>query len=464
MNAKYSRYLFVIFLAGSMSWTSCSIMHPYQAPETDHVRYFRDIDNQDTQSLAVLKWEELFTDTLLQRLIAKGIDHNPDMLAALARIRQAQAYYQQSKAALFPSLDANAGVSIAKLSEAQGFGIRTSATQYQLGVSTAWEADIWGKLRSAKRAGLAALLQTKAGARAVQTDLVAQIANYYYTLLALDQQLLITMETVNNWDSTVITMRALKEAAVVTEAAVVQSEAQRYAAEVTIPDLKQAILETENALSILVGREPANVPRSQLELQRPLTYLHTGVPAQLLANRPDVQQAEQNFRYYFEMTNAARAYFYPTLSITGSAGLNSLSFEDLFKPASIVASLGAGVLQPVFNRRLNKTRLEVAKAQQEEAYYGFQNALLNAGREVSNALSLHTRILEKKQIRKRQIEALEYSVSYTQELLQHGFANYNEIITARQSLLQAQLGDVNDKLQQLQSIVNLYRALGGGWR
>jgi outer membrane protein, multidrug efflux system len=363
-----------------------------------------------------------------------------------------------------PSVDANVGVSASKLSEAQGFGIRTSATQFQLGISTAWEADIWGRLSSSRRAGLARLIQTVAATRAIQTGLVSDIANYYYQLLALDQQLAITNQTVYNWDTTVQTMRALKEAATVTEAAVVQSEAQRYAAAVTIPDLRQSIRETENALSMLIGASPGPIARSTLETQQPIAILSTGVPAQLLANRPDVMEAEMNFRNYFELSNVARTYFYPTLSITGSAGLNSLAFGKLFDPASFVASVTGGLTQPIFNRRQNKTRLEVAIAQQNEAMLGFQNVLLNAGREVSDALFLHATALEKIQLRSSQMIALERSVEYSQELLKNGFANYTEIIQARQSLLQAELGRVNDRLQQLQALVNLYRSLGGGWR
>ncbi|RYD87472.1 MAG: TolC family protein, partial [Sphingobacteriales bacterium] len=356
--------------------------------------------------------------------------------------------------------DANTGVTVSKLSEAQGFGIRTSATQYQLGVSSAWEADLWGRLSSNRRASLASLLQSEAAARAVQTRLVADIANLYYLLLSLDQQLAITTQTVQNWDTTVTVMRALKEAARVTEAAVVQSEAQRYAAEVTIPDLKQTIRETENTLSILLVRAPGPIERSRLDVQQVATELRTGVPVQLLANRPDVIQAEFNYRYFFELTNVARTSFYPSLTLTASGGLSSLSFGQLFNPASLAASIGAGLTQPIFNRRTNRTRLEVSEAQQQEAFLGFQNTVLNAGREVSDALSLYQTAVEKIGIRSNQVRALQLSVSYSQELLQNGFATYPEVITARQSLLQAELGGVNDRLQQLQAVVNLYRSLG----
>jgi outer membrane protein TolC len=307
-------------------------------------------------------------------------------------------------------------------------------------------------------------LQTQAGARVVQTSIVSTIANFYYRLLALDEQLVITEQTVRNWDTTVTTMRALKEAAVVTEAAVVQSEAQRYAAAVTIPDLKQGIRETENALSVILGTPPSAISRSRLQDQRVAADLRTGLPAQLLANRPDVQQAEFAYRNAFELTNVARTAFYPALTISGSTGLSSLALSSFLDPSSLAASIGAGLTQPIFNRRLLRTNLAVAQQEQQAALFQFRNTLLTAGQEVSDALSLHATAIEKIDVRAFQLTALQKSVEYTQELLRNGFANYNEVITARQSLLSAELGTVNDRLQQLQAVVNLYRSLGGGWR
>jgi len=462
MNRKILNYI-VFISALAIVLASCKVTKSYQQPVINTDSLFRDRTTTDTTTIADLHWNKLFTDPVLQNLISEGIAHNLDLKMAFSRIQQSQAYYLQSGAAFFPTLNANAGAGFAEISKTQASGLNR-ATQFQLGVSSSWEADIWGKLSSSKRASLAGLLQTESAARAVQTNLVASIANYYYSLLTLDRQLSITRQTINNWDTTVQTMQALKEAGTVTEAAVVQSQAQRYAAEVTIPDLKQNIKETENALSILLGRPPSAIERSAIEREQPAHYLETGVPTQLLANRPDVQQAEQNFRYYFELTNVARAYFYPSLTITGSAGINALTFSDLFRPGSLAASIGAGLTQPIFDRRQNKTRLEVAKSQQQEALYNFQNTLLNAGREVLDAISLYQTANEKITIRVNQMDALRKSVQYTQELLRNGFANYTEIITARQSLLQAELGSVNDHLQQLQAVVNLYSSLGGGWK
>lgn len=443
---------------------ACNVAKTYKAPMDVSPNLYRNNSNGDTTNLGFLSYKEVFTDTILQGLIGIGIEKNPNLQIAYTRIKQAEALYLQSGAALLPTLNSNAGITVSKLSEAQGFGIRNSATQYQLGLSSSWEADVWGRLRSNRRANFANLLQTEEAARAVQTSLISAIANFYYTLLALDQQLVITQQTVYNWDTTVNTIRELKKAARVTEAAVVQSEALRYAAEVTIPDLRQQILETENALSILLGNDPAAIRRGNITEQQTLSVLQTGVPAQLLANRPDVQQAELQFRNNFELTNVARASFYPTLSITASSGLSAFNFANFLSAGGFGASIGAGLIQPIFNQRNNRTRLLVAEAQQQGAFLNFQNTLLNAGREVSNAVSLHQTALDKMLVRTHQLNSLQLSVEYSQELLRYGFANYTEVINARQSLLQAQLGGVNDRLQQLQATVNLYRALGGGSR
>jgi multidrug efflux system outer membrane protein len=463
MNRKHIGYI-LFFSLSTVLVTACRVTRVYEAPELTTAGLFRDSISSDTNSIANLKWSQVFTDTTLQRLIGEGIANNIDLQTAYTRIHQAEAYYQQSRAAFLPTLNGNAGITRSKFSAGQGFGARPSITSFQLGTSASWEADIWGRLGSSRRANLANLLQSEAAARAVQTGVVGSIANLYFTLLALDQQLQITQQTVSNWDSTVATMRALKEAARVTEAAVVQSEAQRYAAEVTIPDLKQSIRETENAMSIILGHAPTGISRGNLLGQGQLPMMNTGVPAQLLANRPDVQQAEFSYRNAFELTNVARAAFYPALVINGNAGFASLTLLDVVNPSSIAASIGAGLAQPIFNRRLNRTNLIVAEAQQQATFLNFKNALLNAGQEVSNAISLNQAALEKVNIRTNQINALERSVQYSQELLRNGFATYTEVIQARQSLLQAELGRVNDRLQQFQSTVDLYRSLGGGWK
>jgi NodT family efflux transporter outer membrane factor (OMF) lipoprotein len=461
MNHRYKK-LFLLFIISLIS-ASC-VTHKYQSPQLSTDELYRDANSKDTTSLAEIPWKQLFTDSGLQKLIDTGIANNLDLKIASTRIQQAEAYFKQSKAAFFPGLSANASATYNELSNAQGGGLINNRKIYQLGLSSSWEADLWGKLSSTKRANLASLLQSRAFGQAVQTSVVANIANYYYLLLALDQQLVITQQTVQNWINTVETMRALKESAVVTGAAVVQSEASRYAAEVTIPDLKQNIRQTENALSILLGKTPGPISRTRLDLQTQPAALNVGIPVQLLSNRPDVQQAEYNFRYYFESTNIARTFFYPALTITAAGGFSNSTLQNFFSNGNLFGNIIGGLTQPIFNQRSNRVRLEAARAAQQEALLNYQNTLLTAGQEVSDALTSYQTGIAKSTTRTSQLIALQKSVDYSQELLKYGSANYTEVLNARQSLLLEELNRVNDRLQQLQAVVNLYRALGGGWK
>jgi len=469
MNKRYLKYLFlVLVLSGSIF--SCKVVtKTYKQPDLNLNDLYRGQNSSDTTTIAGMPWQNLFSDTTLKALITEGLYQNLNLKVAIQKIAEAQASLGQAKGALFPSLSGNASATRSKLSAASldyppGTTISTLTTAYQLGLSTSWEADVWGKLTSAKRAAFANLLETDAAKRVVQTQLIADIANNYYTLLALDKELIITTQTMENRKKDVETMKTLKEGAVVNGAAVVQSEANRYAAEVAIPDIKRNIRETENAIDILVGRPPGPLNHGKLDDQQPITNLQTGIPAQLLKNRPDVQQAEYAFRAAFENTNVAWAYFYPSFTITASGGFSNLQLKDFFVN-SVFYNIAAGLTQPIFNQGINKARLKTAQAQQMEALYNYQQVLLVAGGEVSNALYAYQSAKDKDGTRSKQIAALEKAVDYTNDLLRYSSAtNYTDVLTSEQSLLSAQLNGVNDKLQQLQAIVNLYRALGGGWR
>ncbi len=461
-NALKGKKILFLLMAIFMT-ASCKMTESYKHPSAmaDN-KLFRDITTTDTTSLGNLPWKELFTDTTLQVLIQEGIDHNLDLKIAMARIKQAQANLRQSKAALYPTLSVNANIPVEN-------SIKTNTVSttglYQLYAASGWEADIWGKLRSAKRAELAAYMQSEAYKRAVQTQLVSDIATNYYTLMAYDAQLEVTKKTVANRILDVEVMNKLKESDVVTGAGVVQSEANRYSVEVTIPDLKQNIRVTENTLSILLGRSPGEIDRDSLKNQQQWTDIQTGIPLQLLANRPDVQEAEYQLRYYAELTNAARAYFYPSLTITAEAGFLNSDLSKLFNPTSFFANLLIGLTQPIFNHGLNKQRLDVAKAQEEEYLQTFKKTLLNAGEEVSNALYNYQAATDKIILREQQIAYLVKAVDFTKELLKYtANTNYTDVLTSEQSLLAAQLSSVSDKLQQLQAVISLYRSLGGGWK
>jgi len=464
---KYIKIAFGVSLVASI--LPACVTKKYELPEVKTTNLFRDQNKTDSSNLSNMPWKALFADTLLQGIIQEGLSNNLDLKIALERMAEAQAGFNLSKASFFPSLNAGIGVTRAKISKAalnlpEGLGINLTSTTYQAQLSSSWEADIWGKLSSSKRSSYAVLLQSEAAKHAVQTQLIAEIANNYYLLCALDRQLEITLETILSRTAEVETMKQLLEGAIVNGAAVVQSEANRYAAEVSIPDLKRSIRETENNLSILLARVPGKIIRAGIETQKIDTLLKTGLPLQLLRNRPDVIQAEYGYRASFENTNIARTFFYPALTITAQGGLSSLKVGDFFDGSVFYNAIG-GVTQPIFSRGENKARLRTAEARQQQALYSFQKTLLSSGAEVSDYLYSFKAAREKELTRDRQISALTKSVSFTRDLLRYSSStNYTDVLTSEQSLLRARLDGVSDRLQQLQSIVNLYQALGGGWK
>jgi len=468
MTNSSHKYILLVLTAALIS--ACSVTKKYERPtDLKTNQLYRDQSSTDSTSIADMPWNTVFKDEKLNALIQKGLDQNLNLKNAIENIVQARATLRQSKLAYYPTLQLDANATHNKQSEAglnfpAGININTLTTTYKLGVSTSWEVDVWGKLSSSKRAALATYLATDAAKQAVQTQLISDIANNYFLLLAYDKQLQITQETLKSRIENVETIKALKEGAIVTGAAVVQSEANQHAAEVLIPDLKQNIRETENALNILLGQAPGPIERGVLGTQIIPEKIAVGLPAQLLNNRPDVRQAEFNFRVAFESTNLAKTYFYPSLTLTASTGFSNLELKDFFSN-SIFYSIIGGLTQPLFNQGLNKMRLTNAQSQQLQAYNNFQQSLLTAGQEVSNALYSYEMAVEKEDSRKKQIEALEKAVDFTQQLLEYSSAtNYTDVLTSEQNLLAAQLSGVNDNLQKLQAVVNLYRALGGGWK
>ena len=452
--------LFILLVLIFIS-VSCKVMHLEKFPEirADDSLY-RDLDISDSSGIALVPWRELFKDSCLQVIIEKAVRNNPDMQVAIARIKKAEAAFRQSRAAFFPSL--NTGINATYQSASAGSGV---PEYYQLFGSTSWEADIWGKFRSSKRASLASLLASEAFKRAVTTDLIASAAINYYNLLALDAQLEITRKTLEKRISNAETMKALRDNDLITSADLVLSQANRYSAEILIPDLKQRIYETENVLCLLMGQEPGPIVRTSLEQQDLSEDLRTGVPAQLLANRPDVVEAEYRLRYYYETARSARADFYPSLTITATGGLTEASLNALFNQPVFFWNIFGGLVQPIFNYGLNRQRFLSATADFEESQASFRKILLNAGSEVVNAMHSYETATDKISIREKQIGYLEKAVDYTTELLKYtSTTSYIDVLTSEVTLLSAQLNGVNDKFDQLQSIVALYQSLGGGWK
>ena len=460
----------VLLLVVALTLQSCFVAQDYVRPELKaetEALYRTDNLPTDSVSIADVSWKMLFTDQYLQQYIEEGLQNNMDVRIAIQQMVAAQAYAKQGKAAYLPSVNVGTNWTHQELSKNTQFGAflsDTSTDQFDVTANLSWEADIWGEIRSNKRATQAAYLQSVSGHQAVKTQLISSIANTYYNLLALDAQLEVTKQTIATRESGVKTIKALKDAGQVTQVAVDQNIAQYNNARALQVDIETAIFKTENTLSILLGKAPQHFERSALDFQNIEQDIVLGVPATLLSNRPDVMAAEYGLIQSFELTNVAKSNLYPSLKLTASGGFQSLELDKLLNANSLFANIVGGLTQPLFNKRQLKTQKEVAIAQQEQALLQFKKTLLVAGSEVSNALFSYESETKKFEFRKNEVEALRKAESDSEELLKNGYANYLDLLTARQSALSAELNIIDSKLQQLVSVVDLYEALGGGWR
>ncbi|MBB4079793.1 NodT family efflux transporter outer membrane factor (OMF) lipoprotein [Lewinella aquimaris] len=463
-----SHLKFLLLLSFPILLTSCYTAKEYARPEAEVLTagYYRtDSLVRDSQSLALVSWRELFTDPYLQSYIQEGLDSNIDIRTAVRQIAIAQAYVDQVRLSNRPTLDGTLQYTRSQLSKNSQFGgFFSSLDQYQLSGTLSWEADIWDRIKSSQRAQAARYLQSVAAHRAVKSRLVASIASTYYDLLAVDEQRRITERTIANRKNSLETTRALKDAGSVTEVGVKQTEAQIYTARAILIDLNLRAHLLENTLSLLLGTDPREFPRSSLESQLLPDELRTGVPAQLLANRPDVAATEYALVEAFELTNVAKADFYPALRLSATAGLQSLTLGDFFNPTSFFATLVGGLTRPLIDGRNIKTQYAVSQLQREQAVLDFRSAVLSAGREVTDALYSYEAADEKIGVKQQELEAYDLATAYSEELLANGYANYLEVLRARENALGTSLDLVNAKNNRLQAIVDLYGALGGGWR
>lgn len=465
-------HIFRILVLGAVPFllVSCFAAKDYQEPDLveQEARYRTDSLPSDSLTMADISWKDIFEDPVLQNHIERGLENNIDIRVAVQQMNAAMAYLQQGKAGYLPSLGVEGTWTHSNLSDNSQQGVLLGgggeSDQYQLAANLSWEADVWGKIRSQKRAYGASYLQSVAAHKAVKTRLIASISSTYFQLLALDEQIEITEETIENRVNSLETTSALKEAGNVTEVAVKQTEAQIYTAKAILVDLKKQSKLLENTLSILLGDSPHEISRTSLDRQEINTELKTGVPAQLLSNRPDVIVAENAYRNAFEMTNVARSQFYPSITLSASGGFQSLDASELFDANSLFANLVGGLAQPLFNKRKIRTGYKVAQSQQEQALLRFEESLLNASKEVSDALYSYDSATQKIDLKTKEFEAYQLATDYSEELLNNGLANYLEVLTARENVLNTQLNLVNAKFDQLNSMIDLYRALGGGWK
>ena len=453
-------------MSASLLLSSCGIYTKYKkADEVPQNLYGEEMTAQVSQwdathaeadTLGLMDWRQLFTDPQLQALIEQGLERNTDYLKAQLNVEQAQAALLSAKLAYLPSL------ALTPQGTVSSFDKMKATQTYQLPVAASWELDLFGRLRNAKRQSQAQLAMTKDYQQATRAAIIAGIANTYYTLLMLDEQLDITRQTSEAWKETVRSARALMAAGRYNEAGVAQMEAASYQVESSVLDLEDKVNQVENSLALLLAETPRHYSRGKLAEQQMPENFNIGVPVSLLAARPDVRAAERNLESAFYTTNAARSSFYPQITLSGSAGWTNSAGAMIINPGKFVAAAVGSLTQPLFAQGKLLAQYKVARAQQEQASLDFQQTLLNAGVEVNEALMAWQTAREKSELIGNQVAAQEKALRSTTLLMEHGTATYLEVLTARQNYLSARLSQTANTFTELQSLISLYQALGGG--
>ena len=431
--------------------SSCHIYKAYERPDSiDATGIYRDpvsetdtLASADTTNMGNLPWKEVFRDPKLQALIEEGLANNVDMQAAVLRVEEAKVLLTSARLSFLPSINL----------APQGTTAPAAAS---------WEVDLFGKLLNASRGQKASYLQSQYSRQAVRSQLIGGIANTYYTLLMLDRQVEITAKTVDIYKENVRVMEAMKIAGMATEAAVTQMRAAYHQVSGSLIELESQVRSVENSLSVLLAKAPQQIDRGTLEEQVMPEDIMVGVPLQLLENRPDVKIAEMTLASAYYTTNQARAAFYPGLNITATAGWTNGSGISVANPGQFMFQALASLAQPIFNNGKLVANLKVSKAEEKIAQMNYQQTILEAGKEVSDALHQYDATSKKLVQDRAQIEQLEKAVAYTSALFQSAQSTYLEILSAQQSLLSAQLTEVSDNVQRMQAVVSLYSAIGGG--
>lgn len=459
------RYNFLIIGLAAVTLTGCkSLYGKYERPAVNTSGLIRDAVNDndtlavtDTTSFANIPWRSVFTDPQLQTLIEKTLANNPDLLNAALNVDMAEAQLKAAKLAFLPSLTFSPQGTISTWD-----GQKATKT-YSLPISASWDANLFGNLTAAKRSAQVSMLQTKDYQVAVQTKLIANVANMYYTLLMLDKELQIVddMEklTKETWDI----MKVRLNTTTGVRSTAVQSAESNYLSVLTQKeDLRRQVRETENSLSLVMGEQAHSIPRSTLEAQSLPSNFATGVGVQLLANRADVHAYEMALANCFYNVEAARARFYPSLTISATGSFTNSGGMGVTNPGKILLSAVGALTQPIFMKGQLRAALRVAEDQYQQALNTWQNSVLSAGSEVSNALVLYNASDAKSKIESQRIEVLKKNVEDTRDLMASAGSTYLEVITAQSNLLNAQLNQVSDDFYKMQAVVNLYYALGGG--
>lgn len=452
---------------------SCVTKVAYKEPDLQLPEEFRFTATADTASIANLEWKQFFSDPILQNLIEKGITHNYDLQIALKQVASSQEKLKQAKYLQYPDVGFGVSAQISKPSKnsmnGQSLNLflgKDYVEDYNAAFNLSWEADIWGKIKNQQEVSRMQYLQTYEATKAIQTQVVAAIAQGYYNLLMLDKQMDIAKSNLALSSNTLSITQKMWDSGDTTSLGVQQATAQKQSTELLITQLEQNIAIQENALSILVGENPNTINRTIEMSDTSLPQsISTGLPAAMVSRRPDVRQQELVLLESNSMVGIAQANMYPALKITATGGVNSFKIDNWFQiPASLFGSVLGGLTQPIFQKRQLKTDLAVAKLQREKNVLAFRQSVLNAVGEVSDALVSNESLKVQEQKATEQVQTLKDGIKSAQMLYKGGMANYLEVITAQGNSLQAELNLASVKRQRLSSIVDLYRALGGGWK
>lgn len=448
--------------AVSLSLTGCGIYTSYEAKNEVPDGLFGQADTAQArpqgQSLAKVAWKDLFTDPQLQAVISEVLEKNIDLQTAQLNIEQAQASYKASRLAFAPSLSFSPNAALGKYDVDGAEVIKT----YTIPVNLQWQIDAFGSLRNQKRASKASLHAAEDALQATQTALVANTASLYFSLLMLDRQLEIADSTADAWKQTVETMRAMMDAGMANEASVAQMEGTYYSIVAQVADIKDNIVAVQNSLCLLMAKPSQAVARGRLKDQALNVDLAAGLPLDIISNRPDIRAQERQLEVAFYSANASRSAYYPSITLSGQAGWTNLVGNMVMNPAKFFWQAAASLVQPIFQNGQIRARVKVAEAQQKQAELAWTKAVLTAGNEVNEALTAYQTAKEKHDLYQKQVEALGRAYEATDLMMQHGSTTYLEVLTAKQSLLSAQLSQTANVYAELSAVITLYQAVGGG--
>lgn len=447
--------------------TGCMIGPDYRRPTVETPQAWR-FDVKEARDLANTAWWEQFNDPVLNELVMIALKENKDLMIASARVEEFMGRYGVTRSALFPQVGASGTAGRERISEVDGPTplsplVNPNYDFYQVVLSASWELDIWGKLRRATEAARADLLSTEEARRAVVLTLVTSVASSYVTLRDLDKQLEITKQTAKTREESYKLFQLRFTGGVISELQLSQVKSEYEAALATIPRIEKSIGQQENLISILLGRNPRAIPRGKTIDELVPPSVPAGLPSDLLERRPDIRQAEQNLISANANIGVAKALYFPTISLTGFLGTSSASLSDLFSGPSKIWSYAVPISLPIFTAGAIEGQVRAAEAIQRQTLFQYEKAIQNGFREVDDALIDQNRTREQLQAQLRQIDALKVYARLARVRYEEGYTSYVEVLDAERSLFDRELSYAQTQDLLFQALVNLYKAMGGGW-